>query len=354
MAEGTRRRRFIPPSTVRAAVAVAIIVVLSVAAAVLVTLARARAVPPVVGMSEAGARSSLSDAGFVLGDVSSRVSVTVPLGKVIEQQPHAGVLVRPGTVVSVVISAGPQTYTVPDLIGRPVTDATEALQALGFVVVTETAASETTQSVVLEMYPAPGASASVGDEVRLTVPGEAPSEETLLPYGLKGLSVLIDPVASPSGLVPDPAMEVGRRLQALLMAAGAEVRNSRTGTTGGLTKTERVKMAQESTAGLLISIDVGSDQVAGVRVGYLQSHASGDGEALARAITRSANLPGVVVSEPWIVQDSVLSTFGGTGVRITVGTTRAESDIARFADPAWADRIARAIYRGIGTTRTAP
>ncbi|MDZ4178306.1 MAG: hypothetical protein U1E29_03585, partial [Coriobacteriia bacterium] len=71
--------------------------------------------------------------------------------------------------------------------------------------------------------------------------------------------------------------------------------------------------------------------------------------AHARAITRAASLPGLVVLEPSVTNDAVLGAFAGPGVRVVVGSTSADSDRARFADPAWSDQVARAIYRGVGT-----
>jgi N-acetylmuramoyl-L-alanine amidase len=56
-----------------------------------------------------------------------------------------------------------------------------------------------------------------------------------------------------------------------------------------------------------------------------------------------------VVLEPRASEDSILRDFSGTGVRIVVGDIAAEADRIRMADPAWADSVARAVYRGIGT-----
>jgi len=62
--------------------------------------------------------------------------------------------------------------------------------------------SEATSTVVLEMYPAPGAVVSLGDTVRLTVPGASPSSTVLLPFDLDGLVVASTRHRSPTRKLP--------------------------------------------------------------------------------------------------------------------------------------------------------
>jgi len=51
-----------------------------------------------------------------------------------------------------------------------------------------------------------------------------------------------------------------------------------------------------------------------------------------------------------VTDDPVLAGFHGTGVRLRLGDTTDTGDTARFRDPAWADEVARGIYRAIGDT----
>lgn len=70
------------------------------------------AVPDVVGKTQADALAALQQTG--LGAVVSELaSETVPAGQVIAQAPQAGVVVNPGTTVTVVVSTGPAASPAP-------------------------------------------------------------------------------------------------------------------------------------------------------------------------------------------------------------------------------------------------
>lgn len=342
-----------PKAAIVAAVVIVLLIAAAVAASVMVARSGLLAVPDVVGLPGEIAEESLEADGFVYELAGTRVSVTVPEGEVISQEPTPGVLVDPGTVVAVVLSVGPQTFEVPDLVGSSVEGARDALSALGLNVVTEAVSAETTQAIVLEMFPAPGSSVSPGDEIRLSVPGGSGEADVLLPYDLEGVTVLLDPAPVPEGMGADVTMEISRRLQSLLEAAGAKVSTTRAA--GGAATTEgRVQAAEASTADLIIGLDVAASGAPGVVVYHLGSAADAQYELsslkYAQAVTRAATLPTLTVNEPGPVEDPVLSAFPGTGIRVQAGAADAAADLARFVDPAWADQIARAIYRGVGPT----
>lgn len=65
-----------------------------------------KAVPNVVGQTEANAKATLQGAGFNV-TTNSVNHATVPAGNVISQNPNAGISVAPGTTVQLTISAGP-------------------------------------------------------------------------------------------------------------------------------------------------------------------------------------------------------------------------------------------------------
>ena len=64
------------------------------------------AVPNVVGMTQAAAETAITAAGLAVGAVTEEYSNTVPTGNVINQNPHAGANVNPGTPVSLMLSRG--------------------------------------------------------------------------------------------------------------------------------------------------------------------------------------------------------------------------------------------------------
>jgi len=351
MTESSGRPRLIPKTTIIAAGVVVVLIVSAIGGSYLVARSRLVPAPDVRGLPLVVAESHLLEAGLRSQQVSTQVSPSVPVGGVISQSPDPDTLLEAGSFVKLVVSAGPQTYIVPDLVGSPAHGAIDVLTALGFVVVTVEVSSDTTTVVVLEMFPAPGASVGVGDEIRLTVPGNPGTSAAVLPYDLEGVTVLLDPQPPLGSQAGDAPLEVARRLQALLQAAGATVASTRDPGTSP-SPADREAAARSFSASLLVGIDVRSNGVAGVTVQHTPGASRFAAASLehARAITRAASVPGLTVNEPVGVDDPVLTAFPGPGVRVVVGDISVESDRIRFADPAWADQVARAIYRGVGTT----
>jgi hypothetical protein len=352
MTETPHRRRLVPKTTVIAAAVIIVLGASAVLGAFLVSRSRLVEVPDVAGLTASDAERELTDAGLVAARDSSRVSVDVPAGAVISQEPPSGTLLKPGQTVRIILSVGPQTFVVPDLVGSSVDGARDALEALGLKVAVEAVDSSEAPNTVLEMFPAPGASVGRGDVVRLTVPGGSAADSVLLPYALQGLTVLLDPQPVTGGLTNDPPMEVARRLRSLLEAAGATVTTTRPTDAGPPSASDRKASAESSTASILVGLDVGGSGKPGISALYMDRDSAAGVEALAyaRAITRASDLPGLVANEPTPSDDPVLAAFPGIGLRVVLGDDNADVDRARFVDPAWLDQVARAIYRGIGTT----
>lgn len=354
MTQTSARPRLVPKTTLVAGAVILALLLTALGVAHTVSQSRLAYVPDIAGLPEDTAIALLEEAGLSARQAGTQVSVTVPVGAIISQNPAPETRLEPGSTVRYVISAGPQAFVVPDLIGSPLQGAKDVLSALGFSVVVETVPSvETTEAIVLEMFPAPGSSVSVGDEIRLVVPGESSTEDVLLPYDLAGVSVLLDPATAPAGLAADAPMEVARRLRALLEAAGASVAVTRGSPSAAPSQEAREASATASPAQVFVGIDVGNRGVAGITVFHLPTEEGDRGIVslrYARAVTRAASLPDLVVSEPAPSDDPVLLSFAGAGIRVVLGDAAVPADTARFSDPAWADQVARSIYRGLGTT----
>lgn len=340
-----------PKAAIIASVVIVALISSAVVASLMVARSRLVEVPAVTGLPASAAQDTIEAEDLIYELGGTRVSPTVPSGQVITQDPEPGTLLDPGSVVSVVLSVGPQTFKVPDLIGTSVEGARDALSALGLTVVVESVSSDTTQTIVLEMYPAPGSSVSPGDEIRLSVPGGSDRSDVLLPYDLSGMTILLDPLPAPAGSEMDASMEVARRLQALFEAAGAEVTSTRP-PAGTPAPPDRATTAGSSTADILVGIDIATGGQGGIRVLYPPQGDGGAHEApsmqYALAITRAASLPTLVVREPAPVGDPILAAFPGPGVRVEIGDASVDADRVLFRDPTWADQVARAIYRGVG------
>ncbi len=88
-------------------------------------------VPSLLNQQGTQAQQQLQGEGFQLGQVQYANSSTVVLGAVISQSPEPGTRVAPGSTVSLTISQGPTTVTVPDVNGWNYTDAENKLKELG-------------------------------------------------------------------------------------------------------------------------------------------------------------------------------------------------------------------------------
>jgi serine/threonine-protein kinase len=87
-------------------------------------------VPSLIGMTRAQAEQAIRDAGLTVGDVGTVASRPQEKGHVVEQDPASGVGRKQGDSVNLVIGAGPDTVTVPDLTGSTYAAAAQQLRAL--------------------------------------------------------------------------------------------------------------------------------------------------------------------------------------------------------------------------------
>ncbi len=135
------------------------------------------AVPDVVGKGEAEAVAALSAAKLKLDEVKRQPSDEVEAGLVIEQTPRAGTQVSEGATVTLVVSTGPATATVPDVRGKTQEAATQALTAAGYEVDVEEQSSDSVSAgSVISQDPSAGVQAAKGSTVTIVVStGPAPS-----------------------------------------------------------------------------------------------------------------------------------------------------------------------------------
>lgn len=89
-------------------------------------------IPRVVGMTFDDASDALEKAGFGVLKGQSRFHKTTPEGIVLEQDPPAGSLQKRGAEVTVAVSAGQSTATVPEVKGSTQQQAQIAIENAGF------------------------------------------------------------------------------------------------------------------------------------------------------------------------------------------------------------------------------
>ena len=145
------------------------------------------AIPDVVGEDELTAEQKLKDKGFLVSKEYAN-SDTVEAGKVISQTPEAKDMKTKGTRVTIVISEGADTKTVPaNLIGKSEEDAIEALEELGFVanVVKQTSGGKYPAGTVFKVDGA-GTQKAIGSVINVYVSNDEETSKVKIPTDLVG------------------------------------------------------------------------------------------------------------------------------------------------------------------------
>ncbi len=129
-------------------------------------------VPDLTGSTLASAQSELQRLGFLVGGPIEESSSSVSSGRVIRTDPSAGSSVAKGSTVTVVVSSGSQTVSVPDVRNQEEATAVQTLSNSGLK------STVTTQTVppgdpavgrVLSQNPTGGTNVTVGSTVKLLV-----------------------------------------------------------------------------------------------------------------------------------------------------------------------------------------
>jgi serine/threonine-protein kinase len=123
------------------------------------------AVPNVVGLQEAQATQALQDAGFQVAR-EEEFNDSVAAGVVSAQNPSAGVNTETGTTVTITVSKGAETVSVPNVVGQQENQATETLEDAGL----RTSVSyEDNANVGVVLRQDPAAGTSVAPDTRVTI-----------------------------------------------------------------------------------------------------------------------------------------------------------------------------------------
>ncbi len=128
------------------------------------------AAPGVVGDSQSVAAAKLGAAGLKVGFVSQLNHPSIPAGLVISQAPVGGTNVAVGSSVSMTVSNGPSSSTVPEVVGTPQDPATGFVQAAGLsVTMNRVNDASVPAGLVIGQSPIGGTHVPVGSAVLLTV-----------------------------------------------------------------------------------------------------------------------------------------------------------------------------------------
>jgi beta-lactam-binding protein with PASTA domain/predicted Ser/Thr protein kinase len=139
------------------------------------------AVPNVVGLTYDIATAQLQSAGFTVG--RSDVDSNQPAGEVVDQSPPGNSTASKGSSVTLSVSKGPTTVTVPDVALQPVADARATLRAAGFkvTVVRQDTDDESLDGLVMSQDPAGSAQADPKSTVTITVGTYVPPPDVTTP-----------------------------------------------------------------------------------------------------------------------------------------------------------------------------
>jgi len=128
-------------------------------------------IPSVAGMTEDAAASTLNAAGLIVGAVSTAYDEHIPAGRVISQEPAAGIEVPPGTAVAVKLSLGPPALPAPDVVGKARAEAEIILFAAGLRpgMVEEQYSSTVAAGSVIAQIPSAGTPVVAGAAIAFTI-----------------------------------------------------------------------------------------------------------------------------------------------------------------------------------------
>ena len=142
-------------------------------------------VPSIVGMTEQEAQTVLTNMGLGIKYNGEEASDTVPEGCVVRQDPESGTKVAPNTTVYYYRSSGATSVPIPNVVGRPLSEAQSELSAAGFSNINiEQAASDTVAiNNVISIAPGVGEAVDTSTTITLTVstgPAPTPTAEAIM------------------------------------------------------------------------------------------------------------------------------------------------------------------------------
>jgi beta-lactam-binding protein with PASTA domain len=171
-----------------------------------------KAVPDTVGQTLEAAVSRLQDEGFKTN--ITQENDDSPEGRVFEQDPAGGEEAEEGSTVAIVVSRGPATAEVPDVVDALADDARDELEDAGFQVNVVEVFSDQPDGQVVAQNPRGGTEADEGSTVRINVSkgtgrvevpdfvgeNQADAREQLANLGLRA-NVVEVPSSEPGGTV---------------------------------------------------------------------------------------------------------------------------------------------------------
>ncbi|MDZ4178374.1 MAG: PASTA domain-containing protein, partial [Coriobacteriia bacterium] len=215
--ERPKRPPFVSTGLLIGGIAAALCVVFLIVFVALWSTVASVDVPDVTGLPESAATTALQDAGLQV-EIVERIFDPAPPGTVLFQAPGAGESVPEDTIVALRVSAGTEEFELPDVMGMTLRAAQAQLEARGLMLRIDSVDADAPPDTIIASNPSPGALVRTGDIVRLTVAMDSGTTSGLVPFGLDGAMVVLDPVPD-DAIEGDPTLEMARKLRSLLEAS---------------------------------------------------------------------------------------------------------------------------------------
>ncbi|WP_433649683.1 Stk1 family PASTA domain-containing Ser/Thr kinase [Micromonospora zamorensis] len=126
-------------------------------------------VPDVIGKEFELAEADLVNVKLVVAKGASRYDDSLPAGVVLDTSPKVGSEVKPGAKITLIVSRGRAPVSVPNLVGKSLTEARTTLAQLNLVLVPTYKDSDKPRDEILGQSPADGAGVEKGTQVKLDV-----------------------------------------------------------------------------------------------------------------------------------------------------------------------------------------
>ena len=141
-------------------------------------------VPDVTWHSSTEAISLLKEAGLKPRISNRTFDKDIPAGRVIEQQPKKGKMVKYNRIVNLTISTGQRQVPVPNLVGRTFSQINTLLSEAGFRVgaTIEVETEQYQTGIIINQFPSPEVEADAGSRVDLFIARNPKFGTVIMPY----------------------------------------------------------------------------------------------------------------------------------------------------------------------------
>jgi beta-lactam-binding protein with PASTA domain len=194
-------------------------------------------VPALQNLDETAARSAIQAAKLQVGKVTVEASTTVDEGLVIGSNPSSGASVNEGSAVNLVVSGGPDTVAVPNVVGLTEDRARSTLERAGFTSVSSRQVeSLRDEGTVVSVSPGEGKQAAPDTRITLEVStgttklpdvrgqDQATATKTLQDAGFGNTTVEMVDATEPEGTVistdPGPGTQASASTRITLRVSG--------------------------------------------------------------------------------------------------------------------------------------